>query len=84
MFAETLDPTRPNHYMVGTPYEVDKVVEAWGLSHYLTAAIEYIMRASRKGTPLEDLKKARYRIELEIMRLENGEDEYGVINREEK
>lgn len=76
--------TRPNHYLVKTPYEVDKVLEAWGLNekHYLAAAIEYIMRAQKKGTPVEDLKKAKYRIELEIDRLEHGVDEHGVIRRE--
>lgn len=35
--------------------------------------IKYIMRRNFKGKPLEDLKKARFYLDLEIAMLEEGE-----------
>ena len=67
---ETID--HPAHYGGDTVYEVIKVIEAWGLdkSYCLGNSIKYIARHLRKGTPLEDLRKARWYLDYEIQRLE--------------
>lgn len=62
---QTVD--HPPHY--GGPnntYEAIKVIEAWGLGFCLGNALKYIARCDHKGTPLEDLEKARWYIEREI------------------
>lgn len=49
----------PVHYGGDTPYEVIKVLEAWGLdkSFCLGNAVKYIARYDKKRQPVEDLKK---------------------------
>ena len=63
----------PSHYGgADNPYEVIKVIEAWGL-HFnfcLANVIKYIARAGHKGALLEDLKKARWYLDREITRRE--------------
>lgn len=54
---------RPDHYGgADNPYEVIKVLEAWGLDKdfYLGNVIKYVARAGKKdpGTYLQDLEKA--------------------------
>lgn len=74
--------SNPSHYFSGTPYEVHRVLEVWGLlnKHYLATTIEYIARAGNKNSEeeIKDLKKARYNLNKHIMRLENGTNEFGV------
>ena len=62
----------PAHYGGDTPYEVIKVLEAWGLNANARRwnAVKYIARASKKGNAVEDLKKARWYIDREIASLE--------------
>ena len=60
----------PLHYGGDTTYEVIKVIDAWGLGFSLGNAVKYIARAKHKGTETEDLRKAVWYIQHEIIRLE--------------
>jgi hypothetical protein len=69
----------PAHYGGDTPFEVIKVLEAWGLTNnaYRFNAIKYLARAGKKGAngriatlTAEDLRKAIWYIEREIQVLE--------------
>lgn len=64
----------PAHYGGDTPYEVIKVLSAWGLlkNFCLANAVKYIARADKKGSTLDDLKKARWYLDYEIKRMEEG------------
>lgn len=60
----------PAHYGGGdNPYEVIKVIEAWGLGFVLGNSVKYIARAGRKHDALEDLEKAAWYLNHEIVRL---------------
>jgi hypothetical protein len=59
----------PKHYRPGL-YEAIKVIEAWGLGFCLGNVVKYISRAELKGTPIEDLKKARWYLDREIKQRE--------------
>jgi hypothetical protein len=60
----------PAHYGgEDNPYEVIKVIEAWGLGFKLGQVLKYIGRPT-KGNYLEDLKKARWYLNREITMLE--------------
>jgi hypothetical protein len=61
----------PAHYGGDTPYEAIKVIEAWGLGFHLGNAVKYISRAGKKGSEIEDLKKARWYLDRWIERLED-------------
>jgi hypothetical protein len=59
----------PAHYGgEDNPYEVIKVIEAWGLGFCLGNAVKYIARAGKKGsdTEIEDLKKALWYLKREL------------------
>jgi hypothetical protein len=42
------------------PYEAIKVIESWNLDFALGNVVKYINRAGKKGSKLEDLKKAQW------------------------
>lgn len=66
----------PDHYGgKDNPYEVVKVLFAWGLwtNAYLWNTVKYIARHARKHNPLEDLRKARWYLDEEIKRREAAE-----------
>ena len=68
----------PSHYGGGdNPYEVIKVIEAWGFGFNLGCVLRYIGRAGKKDPRkhIEDLKKARWYIDREIL---NKEKELGA------
>lgn len=80
MTIEYLDPQpepsndivhHPNHYGGDTPYEVIKVIEAWGLGFNDGNALKYIRRAGKKdpNNHIEDLEKACEYLRFEIDRL---------------
>jgi hypothetical protein len=51
----------PQHYGGSeNPYEAIKVIEAWNLDFALGNVVKYINRAGKKGSKLEDLKKAQW------------------------
>lgn len=57
----------PSHYGgEEDPYEAIKVIEAWGLGFNLGNTLKYISRAGKKGSLIEDLKKASWYLEREI------------------
>lgn len=63
----------PQHYGgADNTYEAIKVIEAWGLGFCLGNTVKYISRAGKKGSALEDLKKARWYLEREIKKLEDS------------
>ena len=60
----------PEHYGgKESPYEAIKVIEAWNLPFSLGNVIKYVSRAGKKGSKLEDLKKAQWYLNREIDRL---------------
>jgi hypothetical protein len=59
----------PTHYGgADNPYEAIKVIEAHDLGFHLGNAIKYILRAGKKGDAIEDLKKAQWYLEREILK----------------
>lgn len=50
----------PAHY-AGKSIEPIEAIESWGLdrNYYLGNVVKYLARHNDKGTPLQDLKKAR-------------------------
>jgi len=62
----------PLHYGGDTPHEVIKCLAAWGLESdaLLWNTVKYIARAGKKGSALEDLKKARFYLDRRIRNLE--------------
>ncbi len=68
----------PAHYGgADNPYEVIKVIRAWGLNFALGNAIKYIARAGKKhpDKQLEDLQKALWYIQNEIQTLQQAQAE---------
>lgn len=72
MSVEIVD--HPAHYGGDSPTEHIKVVEAWGLNYHLGNATKYICRAGKKpeADALIDLRKARWYLDREIQRREQG------------
>jgi len=61
----------PQHYN-NHPSGVECITVAEHMGFNLGNAMKYIWRADDKGTPIEDLKKARWYIEREIARRERA------------
>jgi hypothetical protein len=60
----------PEHYGGSeSTYEAIKVIEAWELGFCLGNVVKYISRAGKKGSKLEDLKKAQWYLNREIEKL---------------
>ena len=59
----------PAHYTF-SGIEVIDAIEAWRLGFHLGNVVKYIARAGRKGSKLDDLKKARWYLDREIDRIE--------------
>lgn len=67
----------PKHYGgKNNPYETIKVIEAWGLGFNLGNVVKYISRAGKKDFLIQDLEKAKWYLEREILK------EYQKINNE--
>jgi hypothetical protein len=60
----------PPHYAELAPHEPIDVIERWGLGFFLGNVVKHIARAGRKGSALDDLRKARVYLEREIARRE--------------
>lgn len=61
----------PAHYGgAENTYEAIKVIEAWRLGFCLGNVVKYISRAGKKGSKLEDLKKAQWYLAREIEKLD--------------
>jgi hypothetical protein len=61
--------THPEYYATMEPEPVT-VIEGWGLGWHLGSVVKYVARAGRKGSALDDLKKARWYLDRAIARLE--------------
>ena len=60
----------PAHYGgAENTYEAIKVIEAWELGFNLGNVVKYISRAGKKGSRLDDLKKAQWYLTREIEKL---------------
>lgn len=65
----------PDHYGgEDNTYETIRVIEAWNLGFHLGNAVKYISRADKKGSYVEDLKKAVWYLQREI---DNDSQEIG-------
>ena len=53
------------------PHEAIKVIEAYNLNFCIGNVIKYVLRAGKKGSKIQDLKKARWYLEREIEKLKN-------------
>ena len=67
---------RPNHYSGKSGRDVIEFEEDMGLTsnHYRCSAIEYLVRADKKGTKRRDLEKAREWIAREIEAMEEQDN----------
>jgi hypothetical protein len=85
MGSETIN--HPQHYGGDTVYEAIKVIEAWGLGFCLGNTIKYICRSGKKGSTVEDLKKAAWYLNREIQRIQkeqsNGNQMHGQDQRKD-
>lgn len=73
--AETVK--HPLHYGgKDDPYEVIKVIDAWGLGFKLGNALKYIRRAGKKNpeSEVEDLDKAIFYLQHHRDKLANGQE----------
>ncbi len=73
--SQNFDPvTKPAHYTEDREHETIDVIEDWNLDYHLGNVVKYISRAGRKGSLLEDLKKADFflhrRLDIEYEREE--------------
>jgi len=55
----------PAHYK-GNGIESIEVIEAFELGFNLGNVVKYVLRAGKKGSPIEDLRKARWYLDREI------------------
>ena len=62
----------PTHYK-SHPSGIEPIEITKHESFNIGNAIKYMMRRNFKGKPLEDLKKARFYLDLEIAMLEEGD-----------
>ncbi len=67
------DAIQPSHYQVGGLQAIE-VIRAWNLSFCLGNTVKYLQRWQLKGG-LEDLKKAKRYLEMEIEHLEQQENQ---------
>ena len=75
--ANASEGIRPTYYSPENPYEPVKVIFAWDVGFALGNVLKYIYRAHNGGkassSPLEDLRKARTYLDLQIAELEKQE-----------
>lgn len=67
-----MDDIRPEHYK-GTVQPID-LIEAQSLNFNRGNVVKYVCRAGRKGSELQDLKKAEFYLKREIEKLEQKHD----------
>ena len=51
---------RPPHYITASGIEAIEVIEQYGLGFHLGSAMQYLLRAGRKGDALADMRKAAW------------------------
>ena len=63
----------PSHYCEGRQFQPLDVINDWNLNFNLGNAVKYISRVGRKENSIEDLQKAVYYLNYEIVRLKSNE-----------
>jgi len=62
----------PYHYGgEENPHEPIKIIEAYNLNFCIGNVIKYVLRAGKKGSKIQDLKKARWYLDREIEKFES-------------
>lgn len=61
---------KPKHYVEDRKFEPWDVIEDWKLNYWAATALKYISRYERKGSEVEDLRKAIAFLTKEIERIE--------------
>ena len=51
---------QPPHYITASGIEAIEVIEQYGLGLHLGCAMQYLLRAGRKGDALDDMRKASW------------------------
>lgn len=64
----------PDHYK-GNRFEAIDIIEDYELNFHLGNVVKYVLRAGKKGSKLEDLKKSQFYLKREIDLLELIEPE---------
>jgi hypothetical protein len=73
------DPVRnPGHYTAGRSIEPIDAIEDWQLDFYLGNVVKYVSRAGRKGSAVEDLKKAQWYLDRAITKYKTKEKYNGA------
>ncbi len=70
----------PSHY-AGKKFEVIEIIDDFDLDFSLGNAIKYILRAGKKGSKVEDLKKAVWYLQHNIAALEMSNDNQSKNNK---
>ena len=73
-----MNPIKPDHYK-GNRFEAIDIIEDYELNFHLGNVVKYVLRAGKKGSKLEDLKKAQFYLKREIDLLELIEPEESDI-----
>lgn len=63
---------RPPHYTSGK-IEVADFIDDQKLEHHTASAVEYICRSRHKGTEVQDLEKAIWRLQRRLSIIKKGE-----------
>lgn len=66
--------TNPEHYQVGNIEPID-VIEDWELGFHLGNVVKYVARYRHRGTPIQDLEKARWYLDRKIERIKAAANE---------
>lgn len=62
----------PSHYQSKSGIEVINVIEAFDLGFNLGNVVKYILRCGKKDSDIQELKKAKWYLEREILNRERS------------
>lgn len=68
----------PDHYTKGE-CEVIDVIESWKLGFHAGNVVKYIARYRHKGSPIEDLEKARWYLDRLIAKLKEKHNSQTLV-----
>lgn len=66
------DNINPKHYKAENGIEAWDVIEGFGLNYNVGVAVAYLLRADRKGHPVQDIRKAVAHLEREVVQRERA------------
>ena len=76
-----MNPIKPDHYK-GNRFEAIDIIEDYELNFHLGNVIKYVLRAGKKGSELEDLKKAQVYLKRKIALVEQVEPDEKNLDEE--